>query len=590
MQDDSTKRRVSTLEHQLTAVKAVSEVLASSIGLESVFVGIIPQVSLLMKAERSSLLLYDAHTEELWSQVLQGEETLVFRLPLGQGIAGWVAKHGKRVNIPDAYQDERFNQAVDVESGFRTREVACVPLNTREGALLGVLQVLNHTRGGAFDEDDMALLEVIAVQVGHAVENATLSQKLLDKNQQLALARSLAERRSDELDLLYGLEQDAANAPDLDSLMTSVLRWTGERVKCSQAMVSLVAPPFHTFYVRVPGAEGNSKLLKETLKEDDANIAKILESGEFGILNARELASQNALEARCQSSFDSMGVAPLTHDGQLLGALMVMNPAGSTPNLYAATQRIVQLIAAQVARSITTVRGRAEQAETDRLAGVGRMLAGVAHDLRNPMTAMSGYAQIIASEDDPEERLFFSQKMVRNIHEMTAMVNDVLAYSRGDFTLKPSLVELRLLGDQLQEALGPLCEDRRISLTLNVERSVVSVDLAKTKRIILNLGKNAADAQCRGGSVTIDLQSVAGSLRAIVSDTGPGLPAIVLENLFRPIMARSDGGGTGLGLSIVKRFVDDHHGQIEVDTSAAGTTFKITLPRAETVDATEISK
>ena len=59
----------------------------------------------------------------------------------------------------------------------------------------------------------------------------------------------------------------------------------------------------------------------------------------------------------------------------------------------------------------------------------------------------------------------------------------------------------------------------------------------------------------------------------------------VQENLFKPVVTRKDGGGTGLGLSIVKRFVDDHYGQIEVTTSAKGTTFKINLPRVETVDA-----
>ena len=92
------------------------------------------------------------------------------------------------------------------------------------------------------------------------------------------------------------------------------------------------------------------------------------------------------------------------------------------------------------------------------------MLAGVAHDLRNPMTAVSGYAQILATEEEEEERQFFSENIVRNIKEMTAMVNDVLSYSRGDFTLKPSLVELEQLAIQIREILEPMCEQRRIEL------------------------------------------------------------------------------------------------------------------------------
>ena len=129
-----------------------------------------------------------------------------------------------------------------------------------------------------------------------------------------------------------------------------------------------------------------------------------------------------------------------------------------------------------------------------------------------------------------------------------------------------------------------MCEQRRIELTIHASRDVISADLAKVKRILLNLGKNAIDAQLRGGSLTLDLKCVEGAFHAAVVDTGPGLPTEVQENLFRPVITRKDGGGTGLGLSIVKRFVDDHYGQIDVQTSDDGTVFKIKLPRAETVD------
>ena len=80
-------------------------------------------------------------------------------------------------------------------------------------------------------------------------------------------------------------------------------------------------------------------------------------------------------------------------------------------------------------------------------------------------------------------------------------------------------------------------------------------------------------------------RSIDGAFNACVTDTGPGLPTEIRENLFQPVNNRKDGDGTGLGLSIVKRFVDDHYGQIRVETSSEGTVFKIDLPRAETVDA-----
>lgn len=584
MQNDRFEAQIKVIERQLSAVRRVGELLASSIGLDSVFKSIIPQVSILMEAERSSLLLYDATTQELWSQVLQGAETLVIRLPLGQGIAGWAAQAGERVNIPDAYEDERFNQAVDLESGYRTREVACVPLTNRSGKLLGVLQVLNNKRGGSFDNDDMALLDTIAGQVSNAVENAKLSQQILDKNQQLAGARAQAERRSEELDLLYELEQDAAQATDLDTLMQSVLYWSTQRVSCLSAVLILHGSHFQTLFYLKLSDDGHAKIEKETIQLKGGLLKDVSIDQPYRLHNKTELPDVELITNSLSGEVKDLGIAGLTHDSTPMGNLIVINPEPQDNESSESTDKLLTLIAAQVSRSIAILKGRTERAETDRLASVGRMLAGVAHDLRNPMTAVSGYAQILAGEEEEEERIFFSEKIVRNIKEMTEMVNDVLSYSRGDFTLKPSLVELDTLAVQIHEFLEPICSNRKISLTINASRDVISVDLAKVKRILLNLGKNAADAQRRGGTVTIDLKSIDGAFNACVTDTGPGLPTEVRENLFKPVVARKDGGGTGLGLSIVKRFVDDHYGQIQVETSTDGTVFKIDLPRAETVD------
>ena len=585
MQNDRFEAQIHVLERQLSAVRRVGELLASSIGLDSVFKSIIPQVSILMEADRSSLLLFDSSAQELWSQVLQGADTLVIRLPLGQGIAGWVAQTGERVNIPDAYEDERFNQAFDRESGYRTREVACVPLTSRSGKLLGVLQVLNNKRGGSFDSDDMALLDTIAGQVGHAVENATLAQQILDKNEELAIAQSKAERRSAELDLLYELEQDAAQATNLDSLMKSVLHWSSKRVSCQSAMLILHGSHFQTLYYLQNVQDGQEQVQKNTLQIKNKRLKEISRDKPYQLYSKSELTEIEFLEKYVPDEIKNIGIAGLTHDSTPIGNLVVINAGGDDDENRESTDKLLTLIASQVSRSIATLRGRTERAETDRLASVGRMLAGVAHDLRNPMTAVSGYAQILVSEDEEEERLFFSENIVRNIKEMTAMVNDVLSYSRGDFTLKTSLVELENLATQIREFLEPLCSQRQISLTINSSRDVISADIAKVKRILLNLGKNAVDAQRRGGSVVIDLHSIDGAFNASVTDTGPGLPTEVKENLFQPVNNRKDGDGTGLGLSIVKRFVDDHYGDIQVETSSDGTVFKIDLPRAETVDA-----
>ena len=110
-------------EQRLGAVSAIGDIMAHAGGLDDLFSGLVPELTRLMQAERSTLFLYDEQKKEIWSKVAQGENLRTIRLPLGKGIAGWVAareaRQGKPLNIEDAYQDQRFDPSFDQKSGFR---------------------------------------------------------------------------------------------------------------------------------------------------------------------------------------------------------------------------------------------------------------------------------------------------------------------------------------------------------------------------------------------------------------------------------------------------------------------------------------
>lgn len=120
-------------------------------------------------AERATVYLVDHAKNELYARLaqrMQGE----IRLPIGQGIAGAVAKTGETVNVPDAYADPRFDRATDQRSGFRTKNMLVVPMwSTDSKRVIGVIQVLNK-RGGSFEWIDQMYLERIADGVGPTVE------------------------------------------------------------------------------------------------------------------------------------------------------------------------------------------------------------------------------------------------------------------------------------------------------------------------------------------------------------------------------------------------------------------------------------
>jgi serine phosphatase RsbU (regulator of sigma subunit) len=131
-------------------------------------------------ADRGTVFLLDAEKGELWSRVLSGDERLEIRLPVGQGIAGSVARSGAVVRIADAYADPRFDRSWDERSGYRTRTVLCAPIRNRADDIVGVFQLLNK-EGGAFTAEDERYLAGLSVHAALAVENARLHRSALEK-------------------------------------------------------------------------------------------------------------------------------------------------------------------------------------------------------------------------------------------------------------------------------------------------------------------------------------------------------------------------------------------------------------------------
>ena len=131
-----------------------------------------------MEADRSTLFLVDHERGELWSRIALGlKERKEIRFKSHLGIAGHVATTGEPLNIPEAYEDPRFNQEVDRQTGYRTRTILCMPVRNKAGSIVGALQVLNK-RAGVFTPTDEEMLDALASQAAIALENAKLYEDL----------------------------------------------------------------------------------------------------------------------------------------------------------------------------------------------------------------------------------------------------------------------------------------------------------------------------------------------------------------------------------------------------------------------------
>jgi phosphoserine phosphatase len=177
----------------LDIILGVARRLASEPRLDPLLAGIAEETCNLLDAERATLFLYDAKTDELFSRVATQSEIEVIRFPAGRGIAGAVARNKACLTIPDAYADPRFNPEVDRSTGWRTRNMLAVPMTNLEGHLVGVLEALNK-RTGPFTEGDTALLTALAAQAGVALERARLLEEFLAKRRletEMELARDI---------------------------------------------------------------------------------------------------------------------------------------------------------------------------------------------------------------------------------------------------------------------------------------------------------------------------------------------------------------------------------------------------------------
>ncbi|MBM3346173.1 MAG: GAF domain-containing protein, partial [Betaproteobacteria bacterium] len=159
-------------QQEMEFIDVVSEVTAD-IKLGSLLQKVMGEATRLLNADRSTLFLNDDKTNELWSEVGQGLESMQIRLPNHLGIAGAVFMSSKSINIPYAYADLRFNPGFDKKTGYFTRSILCVPIINKHGKTIGVTQVLNK-HGGPFTAEDESRLRAFTAQISIALENAKL--------------------------------------------------------------------------------------------------------------------------------------------------------------------------------------------------------------------------------------------------------------------------------------------------------------------------------------------------------------------------------------------------------------------------------
>jgi len=351
-------------------------------------------------ADRGTVYLVDELTGEIWSKVFEGNELTEIRLPIGKGIAGYVAQTGETVNLKDAYEDPRFNPEIDKKTGYRTKTILCQAIKDKNDKVVGVFQLINK-KDGIFTKKDEEMLSALSIHASIAIQNAKMAQELVNN---------------------------------------------------------------------------------------------------------------------------------------------------------------------------------------ERLAVIGRMASAIIHDIKNPMTTIKAYAQILRKKVGEGEAIKLVDEVIHQVDRLVNMAQEILDFSRGVSSLSFTKVKL---SDFLNGTIAFLARDFERN-NIKIEKyfdfdDEVEIDIDKMTRVVFNIAHNSKDAMPEGGKFIIKTWREDDSFFMQFTDTGTGMPEEVKKKLFEPFVTYGKKHGTGLGMAITKKIVTEHKGDIFVESKLGeGTTITIKLPIKQT--------
>ena len=309
-------------------------------------------------------------------------------------------------------------------------------------------------------------------------------------------------------------------------------------------------------------------------------------------------ASCHFIRLLCKGSFVA---APLVAREKTIGMIVVDNP-DSGREISKENMHFLQLFANQAGMAIenSMLYNRIEDAHLnlrdaqerllhgERLAAIGEMAANLAHELKNPLISIGGFAgRLLKSLPIETQEHRYADTIVSEVCRLEKMLAEILAFSR-----KPTICFSRCdLEEIIQECLtncATAFEDHNIKISFSSAGGpwIVSGDAHQLKQVFLNLILNACDVMDEGGQLTLTLEKQLNEKETVIAtieDTGGGIPKEMLPQIFNPFFTTKH-HGTGLGLAIVNRILLNHFGSIEVRNSGNGAAFTISLPLAEYAD------
>ncbi len=561
----------------------VGRLISQSLNVGEVAQLVADSVRALLSVQSSALYRLESESGDLVALASSGDvgptfgRNLVF--PSGTGVAGIAVRERQAVITPNLLSDPRVVLSPEVRARIEAtsyRAVLAVPLIVRD-RIIGALGIGDRA-GRRFEQEEIRLAQVFADQAAIALENARLFEQVVRERQRL--------------DSLYGVTRRLAAVHEPDQILNVIVLEAARLLGADAAALRLVEGDDIVLRAQTESAVpiqfrhrlrvGESLSGRAVATGQPVVVADLAEDTRYDPVHKR-----NALVL----GFHGFLAVPLQTAETKIGALMVY-----TRTIRRFTPDDISLLTALADHASLAIdkdrllseRARVNETlrQSEKLASLAHLLAGVAHELNNPLAVIVGYSQLLQRTVASPSTAQQLQRIVEATDRCVNIVRNFLALARQEPPARQWVDLTKIVREAADLFVYPFRTDG-VKMTLDLDEDVPPIwaDPHQLKQVLVNLLSNAHHAVAqtqgqRGVTVRSHVDRPRGRVCLAVSDTGPGIPPEIRSRVFDPFFTTKPvGQGTGLGLSLCHAIVDAHEGSIRVgETSGTGTTMLVEIP------------
>lgn len=404
-----------------------------------------------------------------------------------------------------------------------------------KGEVLGLLALGRTLSGDYLSSEDLRILQMLTSHAGLAIDNALLYRQ--------------AQQRATEFERLKNYNENIVESINVGVMVLDIDGRVRSWNECLEELHG------------VAREDAMARTLRDLFP---SSFLATLEQARRRVEEAREpLASayQVALQTRDdQDKVVNLSVAPLVGDEGRYGTVIIVDDVTEQTEL------------------------ESQLRQSDRLASVGLLAAGVAHEVNTPLAGISSYVQMLQRKlPDNDPRRAILEKIEKQTFRASRIVNNLLNFSRQQASDMQGVDMNDVVAETLTLAELPL-KKRNVKVDTDLDDHLPAVwgDTGKLQQVLMNLMLNARDSMPDGGELRISTSSRDGEVIIEVADSGTGIPAEAIHKIYDPFFStKGTGKGTGLGLSVTYGIVQEHRGTITVRSNEGeGTCFRVALPVA----------